>query len=310
MTSRFPNMILEDPLTHGDLPNTDGALQLVVVWASGRTSVGRYVKTAAEVESALRGHAENAASQLTDGAAYSPDTSIEDNSHLEASLDELFDTGLLAELNRASSLTLATEDELRNKPLLCHAVIIGDGEDRAIFVKKRSPIQLAKKSVVAFLVNNNLDRVDSPIFAFDDRYDAIITKEKVYVLNKDAFEGLFKESQAVLAKTEEWVAEVVDAIPMTRGSAQALEITLKRNQFLRKKFLAVKQRPHVLSMTPDALREEIQRHGYDLVDLMDGDDLKVTEQNVKTVLQLLNEDLFSGGFSQERYAAGSKRPLS
>lgn len=43
---------------------------------------------------------------------------------------------------------------------------------------------------------------------------------------------------------------------------------------------------------------------------MDGDDLKVTEQNVKAVLQLLNEDLFSGGFSQERYAAGSKRPVS
>jgi hypothetical protein len=155
-----------------------------------------------------------------------------------------------------------------------------------------------------------LDRVDSPIFAFDDRYDAIITKDKVYVLNKDAFEGLFKESQAVLAKTDEWVKEVVDAIPMTQGSSQALETTLKRNQFLRKKFLAVKQRPHVMSMTPDALRDEIQRHGYDLADLMDGDDLKVTEQNVKIVLQLLNEDLFSGGFSQERYAAGNKRPVS
>lgn len=303
-------MILEDPLAQGDLPNTDGALQLVVVWVSGKTSIGRYVKTAGGVASALRGHAENATAQLTNGATYSPDTSMEDNSHLEASLDELFDTALLGELNRASSLTLATEEELRNKSLLCHAVIIGDGDEKTIFVKKRSPIQLAKKSVVAFLVHNNLDRVDSPIFAFDDQYDAIITKDKVYVLNKDAFEGLFKESQAVLAKTDEWVKEIVDAIPMTKGSSQALETTLKRNQFLRKKFLAVKQRPHVMSMKPDALRHEIQRHGYDLADLMDGDDLKVTEQNVKTVLQLLNEDLFSGGFSKERYAAGSKRPVS
>ena len=297
-------------MDHNELPNTEGALRLVVVWTSGKLSIGRYVKTATEVEAALRGHAVNATAQLTDGAVYSPDTSMEDNSHLEASLDELLDTGLLEELNRASSLPLATEDELRSKPLLCHAVVIGEGDDTAIFVKKRSPIQLAKKSVVAFLVNNNLDRVETPIFAFDDRYDAVIAKDRVYVLNKDAFEGLFKESQAVLGKADEWVKEVVDAIPMTIGSAQALEDTLKRNQFLRKKFFAIKQRPHIMSMTPDALRDEIQRHGYDLGELMDGDDLKVTEKNVKIVLQLLNEDLFSGGFSQERYAAGSKRSLA
>lgn len=60
-------------------------------------------------------------------------------------------------------------------------------------------------------------------------------------------------------------------------------------------------------MTPQTLKDEINRHGYDVEELMDGDKLRVTESNVKVVLQLLNEDLFTGGFSQERYAAGSKR---
>ena len=44
----------------------------------------------------------------------------------------------------------------------------------------------------------------------------------------------------------------------------------------------------------------------DPADLMDGDKLKVTGDNVKLVLQLLNEDPFSGGFSHEHYAASSK----
>jgi hypothetical protein len=63
-------------------------------------------------------------------------------------------------------------------------------------------------------------------------------------------------------------------------------------------------------MTPDTLRAEIDRHGYDPAELMDGDKLKVTGDNVKLVRQLLNEDLFSGGFSHERYGASSKRPVS
>ena len=57
-------------------------------------------------------------------------------------------------------------------------------------------------------MNNTLDRVTSLFFAFDRRYDAVITSTDVYILDKNAFEGLFKESNAVLAKTTDWIKEV------------------------------------------------------------------------------------------------------
>ena len=117
-----------------------------------------------------------------------------------------------------------------------------------------------EKSVVALTMNNTLDRVTSPVFAFD-RYDAVITSTDVYILDKNAFEGLFKESNAVLAKTTDWIKEVAKSIPMAEGSAEALEATLKQNQFLGRKFLAVKQRPHIKTMTSDTLTTEIDRHG-------------------------------------------------
>jgi hypothetical protein len=89
---------------------------------------------------------------------------------------------------------LATEDELRTKPLLCHAVLIGEGDDRVRFVKKRSPVQLAKKSVAALLMNNTLDRVQSPIFAFDDRAhsrDDSICHSDEYAYSAGIFDHFF-----------------------------------------------------------------------------------------------------------------------
>ncbi|OMC38989.1 hypothetical protein A5740_02810 [Mycobacterium sp. GA-1841] len=257
----------------------------------------------------LRLHVQAAVDSLTDPAPYAPDADVEDNSHLEADPSVLLDQVLIHELAKGSSLPLASNEELKTKSLICHAVLIGNEKNRAIFVKKRSPIHLAKKSLVALLMNGTLDKVQSPIFAFDASYDAIITTEKVYILNKIAFEGLFKDSDAVLAQTHDWVDEVARSVPMVDGSADAIVAALKRNQFLRRKFFAVKERAHIKTITSEALKAEIERHGYDANMLMDGDKLRVTEGNVKLVLQLLNEDLFSGGFSQDRYAAGSKRAV-
>lgn len=293
-----------------ELPTTEGPLQLVVAWTSGKTTIGRYIKTAEDVDEALRAHAERAVADLTDPAPYSPDTDMEDNTHLEATPEELFDTGLLEALRQGASLQLASEQELKINTLFCHATVMGRGETETIFVKKRSPIQLGKKSIVATLFNDTLDRVEIPVFAFDNRYDAVITKSKVYVLNKRNFEGLFKESPAVLAKTTEWVQEVSSVISMTEGSQDVLETVLKRNQHLRNKFQAIMKRPHIQTLTPNALRSVIEDSGYNPAELMNGDNLSVTDANVKTVLQLLNEDLFIGSFSQEPFAAGSKRHMS
>ncbi|MFI2840210.1 Kiwa anti-phage protein KwaB-like domain-containing protein [Mycolicibacterium sp. PDY-3] len=291
-------------------PNTRGPLHLVVAWASGKSIVGRSLKVAEDVADSLRMHAEAAVASLTSPAPYAADADLEDDSHFEAERSVLMDELLLEEVAKANSLPLATIDELRHRNLLCHAVLIGRADNRCMFVRKRSPIQLAKKSMIATLMDGTLDRVSTPIFAFDDRYDAIITPTKLFILNKNAFEGLFKESEAILARTGEWVDDVAQSVSMTEGSTEILVSTLRRNQFLRRKFLAVRERPHVKQMTPRMLKEEIVRNGLSVDDLMMGDQLIVTPSNVKLVLQLLNEDLFIGGFTQGHYAAGSKRSMS
>lgn len=288
----------------------EGTLHLVVAWASGKSYVARLVKMSDEVAEALKSYAEMAVEGLSHPVPYAPDADIEDDSHMEAPRDESIDIALISELAKGASLDLATEDELRTKPLKCHALVVSSDATTILFVRKRSPVKLARKSLLAAIFNGSLNELESPVFAFDNKYDAIITAEKVYVLDKKAFDGLFKDSPAVSAKTTEWVKEVSEAVSFTEGSAEVLDKVLKRNSVLRNKFLAVREKPYLESITSDTLRTEIIRYGYEPSELMEEGSLKVNEQNVKTVLRLLNEDFFTGGFSQQHYAASSKRSIS
>lgn len=287
----------------------EGSLNLVVAWPYGKAYQARVIKISKSVAESLRAHAASTAAGLQNGTTYAPDADMEDNSHMESDRDESLDTALLQELGKGSSLDLATEHELRTKPLTCHALVLTTQGRSTLFVRKRSPIQLAKKSLVAYLVDDRLDALESPLFAFDNRYDAIVTDDRVYILDKKAFEGLFKSSPAVLAKTTDWIAEVAQHVPFSEGSPEELDTILRRNSVLRNKFLALKSRTYLQTVTPAVLRAEMTRHGLDPADLMDGDCLKVTGQNVKQVLRLLNEDLFQGGFSHQPYAASTKRAL-
>ena len=288
----------------------EGSLHLVVAWASGKSYIARWVKMSNDVAGSLRSYAGEAVAGLKDPAPYAPDSDLEDNSHMEAPRDESIDTALIAELSKGASLERATEHELRTKQLTCHALVVDGDAGIVLFVRReRTPIQLARKSLLATLFNDTLGELESPLFAFDNRYDAIITAEKVYVLDKNAFERLFKDSPAVLAKTKDWIKEVSAVVPFAEGSAEELDKILKRNSVLRNKFLAVQGKSYLTKITPDGLRAEMVKYGLEPAELMDGDALKVTSQNAKHILRLLNEDLFSGGFSQQHYAASNKRSL-
>lgn len=292
-------------------PSLQGAsIHLVVAWTSGQSYATRQVKMSGEVKDKLKSVAENAADGLIDPTPYAPDADMEDNSHMQAPRDESLDTKLIESLSKGASLDLAKEHELREKNLICHALVATSESKVTLFIRKRSPIQFAKKSLVGTVANGQLAKLKSPLFAFDDRYDAIITDKNVYVLDKKLFEGLFKNSPAILNKTSDWVNEVAGVIPFADGSVDELDSILKRNSVLRNKFLAVKHRSYLSEITPHRLRVEMAKYDLDSAELMHGDKLKVTSQNAKDILRLLNEDLFSGGFSKQQYAASGKRVIT
>jgi len=285
------------------------AATLIVAWRTGRNAHGAMLRAGGQVTDALRGHAQQALGTITSGHGrpYNPDDEQDqDAAFLTASQDELLDTALLDQLRTGSSLPLIGPDELRKRTLALYALLIGnDPDSRAIFVRKGNPVSLATKSVVA-VFDDTLTRVTQPILAFDSTFDVILLGNAVWIMNQANFEGLFKESEAVLARTSEWVDQLNQVLPIAEDGREWLAGRLRQNSVMRRKVQSILRSPYLPKLTPDILQTKMTAHGLSSEELMKDGSLIFTKDTEKDLLLFLNEDLWTGDFSGDQYAAARK----
>jgi hypothetical protein len=280
-----------------------------VVWRSGHGAAGAVLKAGGEVIEALRGHAQESVDIVMSraGRPYNPDDEQDDDvPFLTADQDELLDTALLEQLRLGSSLPLIGPDELRKRRPALYALLIGDDPgSRLIFVRKANPVSLAAKSVVA-VFDDTLTRVMQPVLAFDSAFDVILLGSSVWILDQKNFEGLFKDSEAVLARTSEWVEQINQVLPIADDGREWLAGRLRQNSVMRRKVQSILRSPYLQKLTPDLLHEKMAGQGLIAEDLMKDGSLVFNKDTEKDLLLFLNEDLWTGEFSGEQYAATRK----
>jgi hypothetical protein len=287
----------------------DAAATLIVAWRAGRRARGAVLRAGGQVIDAMRGYAQEALQVITSGHGrpYNPDDEQDDDTaFLTASQDELLDTALLEQLRTGSSLPLIGANELRNRTLALYALLIGnDPGSRVIFVRKGNPVSLAAKGVVA-IFDDTLTRVTRPILAFDASFDVILLGSSVWILDQKNFEGLFKDSEAVLARTSEWVDQLSQVLPIADDGRDWLASRLRQNSVMRRKVQSILRSRYLPSLTPDILRTRMTAHGLKPEDLMKDGSLIFNDSTEKDLLLFLNEDLWTGDFSGDQYAAARK----
>lgn len=285
------------------------AATLIVAWRTGRNAHGRVLKSGGQVIEALR---QNARASLEivaseSGRAYNPDDEQDEESHfLSANYDELLDTALLEQIGTGSSLSLISPDDLSKRTIALYALLIGnDPDSRIIFVRRGNPVSLATKSIVA-VFDQTLTRVTQPILAFDSTFDVVLHGTAVWILNQRNFEALFKESEAVLAHTSEWVDGLNEVLPIADDGKEWLSTRLRQNSVMRRKIQSILRSPYLSSLTPDVISQKMLDHGLTPENLMKDGKLIFNKDTEKDMLLFLNEDLWTGDFSGEQYAATKK----
>lgn len=259
--------------------------------------------------SSLRHYAMAALEKIgsTEGRRYDPsDEQDEECPYLDADREELLDTALLDTIFKAASLPQAVDDDLRNRTLALYALVLGNDPDKlTAFVRKGNPVQLAKKSLVA-MFDQTLTRIEKPLLAFDTAYDLVIRPSQVHILNQKNFEFLFKESDAVLAKTAEWAEDLGKALPISAEGVEWLSNRLRQTSVMRRRVQSILKSDYLPQLTQDVLRAKMAERGLDPQLLMENDRLIINKDTERDILLLLNEDLWTGDFSGEQYAASRK----
>lgn len=299
--------------TRARRPDTDGALSLVVGWRSGDEIEGGRVPLDKGVAASLRDICIEAADDVATRyrRQYSAEAHLEDNEVFVLSRTQVTTgTDLLDLLDRTDELPLLEVASLPAKTLLFYAFVIGDEiGKRVAFVRKKNSATVAKPGkVLAVLGPNTLSRIAGAVFTFDNNIDLVVDASEVTVLNQHAFETLFRQLEAMLALVPSWIQKIHETIPLSEPLAAHLQDRARTDSRIRHRLLVIDERGHLVNVTLDEVVTEAERQELDTNGLVVDGALTLGSLDEFTLLRLLNEDLFRGGLTDQRFAVDRKSP--
>ncbi len=84
---------------------------------------------------------------------------------------------------------------------------------------------------------------------------------------------------------------------------------LRRNSVIRNKVSSIVRREYFLDLDPKDVVKHLDDHGMEKSKYLKDGKFDFTEDTIQDLVRFLNEDLFSGDFSGERFAASGKQRL-
>ena len=286
------------------------ALTLVVGWRRGVRVEGGRVDVTEEVGEVLRGICADVVASLDELEAkpYAADTHLEAEEYLVVGEDDLDGSSEVLELVRyAAEVDDLSAGDLPNRPLLFYAIVFGDTpEERVGFIRNTNPMYVAKRGGLLTTLRGALTTVDEPIFGFDNRVDVVVLPEGLLVFKQPAFERLFRDLPALVAKVPEWLAAVAAHLPIAPEAIEELDARARSDSRLRRRLLAIHERGHLQHVTIAQIRREAKTQGIDPSQVIRDGQLVLDELDAASLLRLLNEDLMTGGLSGARFSVDRK----
>lgn len=288
-------------------------LSLIVAWRSkpdlqagpvdiAGDVVGEFQKLLFETEAELEARGEP--SQFDLDAEYEP----ESRQLVRAGHHEIIDTSLIQLVLRAHGEEYVTGDALRTRKPVFYAISAVIDGDRRAYVRAMSPVKFAGKTIRGRLTDS-FDRITEPILVFDSSFDFVVTEDSVLILNPAAFERVTNSPEAARAASERLTTSLRESLPLAPAGLPALSEHLARNSFSRRKALSISNKAYLSELTAARISEALVSHDLHPNQYLIGNQILFTSENAKTLLALLNEDVFSGDFSGVEYAASRKSRL-
>lgn len=304
MTTRWRPKLDEVPV--------DEALTLVVARKRGKGIEGRKVRTAAPVTNALREACRNTLNLLDgfDAVGYGPDALIDDEEYMAVPARVIEDESrqVMDLLQRASALDTLDPRQIPRSLWLYAAVVGDDPDDRVAFVRKVDPHLAAKPGAVIATLGETLSKIDEPVFVLEARFDLVAMSDGLAVLNATPFETLFRGAPELAERVPVWAKAIMDQLPIAPGGADRLIEAARRNVRFARRLRSIHEQGHLAGVTVTRLRKVARDQGLDEDTLFKGDELVIDEKtDTATLLSLLNDDLFTGGISGQKFAADRKR---
>ena len=187
-----------------------------------------------------------------------------------------------------------------------YCVSLGDSVPRTLFIKKVNPHLDYKTGRFLAIGRERLKVIDEPAFSFAPDFDIVIGLGWAIVLKQRAFELLFREIGIVEAHVESWIRGITDHLPMTPRSIAELKRVALGDSRTWRRLKEIKRRGHLAYVDIEDIARYAYNVGLDYRTLIVGGELVFDPSERFEILKLLNEDVYLGDLTEQRYEAQRK----
>lgn len=299
--------------------DTEASMSLAVGWTVGKNTKIRQVVLGADVEAAFREVVRSTLSDLDtrEAADWTPDADLSPETFLVLDSSDVGDSptlttdhenkAFLEVLAEAERLEAIHPKHLPTGDLTFYAIVIGDPGNRSVFIRRSNPRRGLKRGRIYSTLSDTLQRVEKPIFAFDEWVDLVAVDGKLCVLSQTVFAAFFRDHETLAKKIPEWIETLANSVPLAESSHPRLEERVKRDSRLKARLEAIVRRDHLSSVSSETLRKAMEENELDPNRLLDSEGkLILEEDDIPQVLYLLNEDLFTGSLTNIGFRADKK----
>jgi hypothetical protein len=287
---------------------------LVVAWREKEAFRFGQVDTAGDVTGYLRDLVNRFERQVRglQSRPYSIEADLESSEYFTADLeDRAEEAALRSQIITVDAMEQVGSNDLPEKPITFYAIVVGNRvADRRAYVRKTNPMKVVKPGWLFFEFGETLKTIANPVFVLESEFDLVLRSETIDIFSPKVFELLFYALTGVDASIRTWVRNVARSLPMSAATLDLLSNACRTKPRLRRRLHAIKQRGHLGDVTIAKFRQELRRLNYPTARFIRNGELSADPSDYGLLLQILNEDIFHGGFTDDEFAAERKTPVN
>jgi hypothetical protein len=298
----------------------NGSLTLVVGWKSGQNMKLRQLTIGSAVEVAFRAVIASTLADLAgrEAAAWSPEADLSPETYLVISKSDLGPSPTLAAEHNNQTLAdalLAAENlesllpaHIPASDLAFYALVVGSVPGhRSAFLRRNNPRRGLKHGRIYTFLSDSLERIQEPIFAFDQFIDLVFFGDQVCILSQAVFAAIFRDQDTLAAQVPAWATDLQQHVPITDDGRDRLTQRALRDSRLRARLESIVRRAHLPTVSQDTIRQAMLDTGMDPEMYIDADGrLTFADTDIPQILYFLNEDLFTGSLTKTGFRADKK----
>lgn len=224
----------------------------------------------------------------------------------EGSTDD--SAGLIQIVKECDGLQSIEAGQLSEGHFTFYGIIYSQSDGEMVgFIRAVNPVRVMRKAAFWGRYSGSLRRVEKPDLMLESDVDMVVTEDELAILRRSAYDRLFSDLDELAAAVPQNITELENAMPtlnLSDGARAALRDLGAELSSVAKRLNRLHTVPGLASLTPNLLRDALQRHGEDPLPWFNGvDELTLDRSRAKEFIDLVEGRWWTSDFQGEHRRA-------